>query len=209
MISRIIRLSIISGSIPTILALGSCTCVSRYSVKKSDSLAVITFVCLPDTNYSLIISQSLGSACTITVLLNLNSRGSLTTCVHGVSTTGSTSNIVNATGRSGQLFGGTACGWISGSKGEELSDGPLRNAANGAMKVAHGVVNRSTAIDPDADIDSKPVIKLGQNTRMRTENFALRRISEARGSQIILEYPLDSALCTTPTKCGTQVKTEQ
>jgi len=84
LISRITRLSILSGSVPTFLAVCCCTFAShaRHSTSSYD-LLVISYLCSPYTSYSLIFSQSLGSACTLTVLFNLNSRSTLAECADG------------------------------------------------------------------------------------------------------------------------------
>jgi len=107
LISRITQLSIISGSIPTILAACCCTCISHASSGLFiQHPTVISYLCSPESNYALVFTQSLASAGTLAVLFNLNSRCELANST--MHTTGANSKMIvgDTIFVPGQLFSG-------------------------------------------------------------------------------------------------------
>jgi len=66
---------------------------------------VIAFMSSPDTNYSLVVTQCLGSVCTITVLYNLTSRDTYATSRRNATEANSSMHFSDTTTEPGQLFG--------------------------------------------------------------------------------------------------------
>jgi len=59
----------------------------------------------PDTNYSLVVTQCLGSVCTITVLYNLTSRDTYATSARNPTDANSSMHFSDTITEPGQLFG--------------------------------------------------------------------------------------------------------
>jgi len=131
-------------------------------------------MCSPDSNYSLIFSQSLGRACTITVVLNLNTRDALSNSARG--TANSNVDIVSTNVAGSQGFGRAKNGVSTGRTGDDLSMQFARASSRGDLEmVSREGQTRPCKAErtPDLGLDSKSAIDFDSQVASRATHLGI------------------------------------
>ena len=124
----------------------------------------------PDTNYTLMFTQSLGHTGALTVLFNLNSRRAIANSARGVEADPPTYDVDTSI-EPGQLFGGRS----PVEPGESLSMTPSKSQSSaGRLTRDDGTDFASNGADygSGGDIDTKPTIDLDPEANPRRVRVA-------------------------------------
>jgi len=150
--------------------------------------AVIAFLCSPRTNLAHMLSFLFGRASSLTVLYNLNLRGTLANSSRGTSETDATTHADTVI-EPGQLFGRMIDIQASGL--------PSRCSNNSHKEDVRWIGARRAAIVPATirsqdgrDCDSKPITDVCITATNRNSHTGAVRVSLTNGASLYLNTPL-------------------